>query len=255
MTICPNDPNEERLSEDSLLGGRLRFLQPVRGYRVAIDPVLLAAAVPVGGGPEEVLDAGAGTGAAALCLAARAPAVRVTGLERQPELLSLAVRNAALNGLDERVRFVAGDLLAPPPVLKARSFDQVMTNPPFHPAGRSSAPQEATRHGAHLAEVGIGTWLRACLARLRSGGRLALIHRADQLDAILAALAGRAGDVTICPLWPDAGARAAKRVIVVARKGSRAPARIARGLVLHESGGRFTPEADAILRRGRALPL
>lgn len=247
-------PSEPELSEGTLLGGRLRFFQPVRGYRVAIDPVLLAAAVSVGDRLEEVLDAGAGTGAAALCLAARAPLTRVTGLEREPALLAVAARNVAANGLEGRVRLVEGDLLAPPRALKATAFDQVMTNPPFHPAGRSLAPQEATRRGAHLDEAGMGAWLGACLARLRPGGRLTLIQRADQLDVILAALAGRAGDIAICPLWPDARAQTPKRVVIAARKGSRAPTRLGRGLTLHEPGGRFTPEAEAILRHGAPLP-
>ena len=63
-------PAEPELTDDRLLGGRLRFQQPARGYRVAIDPVLLAAAVAATDG-DKVLDAGAGTAAAALCLASR----------------------------------------------------------------------------------------------------------------------------------------------------------------------------------------
>ena len=36
---------ERTVTEDALLGGRVRLLQPARGYRVAIDAVLLAAAM------------------------------------------------------------------------------------------------------------------------------------------------------------------------------------------------------------------
>jgi tRNA1(Val) A37 N6-methylase TrmN6 len=247
-------PSEPELSEDGLLGGRLRFFQPVRGYRVAIDPVLLAAAVRAEDG-DEVLDAGAGTGAAALCLAARVPRCRVIGLEREAALLGIAARNVAANAMEDRVRLVAGDLLAPPPALKVLTFDQVMTNPPFHPAERSSAPRDATRRAAHLALVDLHGWLAACLARLCPQGRLTLVHRADRLDTILAALTGRTGDITVCPLWPDARAPIPKRVIVAARKGSRAPSRLTRGLVLHEPDGRFTAAAEAILRHGEPLPL
>src|SRR5690348_10207584 len=77
------------VSDDALLGGRVKLLQPVEGYRVAIDPVLLAAAVPAGAG-DSVLDLGCGVGAAALCLAARVPGCRVTGVEVQRELVWLA---------------------------------------------------------------------------------------------------------------------------------------------------------------------
>lgn len=255
MAILPEPaPSpESALSEDGLLGGRLRFLQPRRGYRVAIDPVLLAAAVPAKDG-DEVLDAGVGTGATALCLLRRVPACRVAGIDREPEALALAAANAVRNGMADRLQLVAGDLLAPPAAVKDRLFDQVMTNPPFHTAAAATAPRLATRRAAHLAEAELAVWLAACLRRLRPRGRLTLIHSADRLDAILAALAGRAGDIAVFPLWPRAAA-SAKRVIVGACKASRAPTRLLPGLVLHETDGRFTPAAEAVLRHGAPLHL
>ncbi|MBV9584601.1 MAG: methyltransferase, partial [Alphaproteobacteria bacterium] len=75
-----------------------------------------------------------------------------------------------------------------------------------------------------------------------------------RIDALLGQLAGRAGGVVIFPLWPRAG-QPASRVLVQARKGVAAPARLAPGLVLHEADGRFTAAADAILRAGDALQL
>ena len=70
-------------TEDALLGGRVRLLQLRRGYRVAVDSVLLAASVEASAGAR-ILDLGCGTGAVALCLAARVPGVTVVGLELQP---------------------------------------------------------------------------------------------------------------------------------------------------------------------------
>ena len=104
----------EHLTDDHLLGGRVRFSQPARGYRVAIDPGLLAAAVPTRTG-ERVLDAGAGTGAASLCLAARVPECRIVGLELQRPLQRIASHNVTQNGLDARVEMVEGRLERPPP--------------------------------------------------------------------------------------------------------------------------------------------
>lgn len=244
---------EPEISEDTLLGGRLRFLQPRRGYRVAIDPVLLAAAVTAG--PDaRVLDAGAGSGAAALCLAARVPGCRVVGLEREPLLLAFARANVAASGLGGRIELAEGDLLTPSDELKRLSFDHVMTNPPFTAPGAGTPPATGTRRAAHLAEADLEAWIGACLARLRPRGRLTLIHRADRLDAILAALHPAAGAVVVCPLWPRDGV-AARRVIVGARKGVRTPLRLLPGLVLHERGGGFTSAAGAILREGAPLPL
>ena len=68
---------------------RVALRQPAAGYRAAIDPVLLAAAVPAQSG-ETVLDIGTGTGAALICLAARVAGCRVVGLEVQKGLAAFA---------------------------------------------------------------------------------------------------------------------------------------------------------------------
>lgn len=239
------------VTEDELLSGRIRLLQPKHGYRVAVDPVLLAAAVPAGPG-DLVLDAGTGTGAAALCLAARAPGCRIVGLEMQVALVELARRNVAGNGLGERIDLVAGDLAAWAPEGR-QPFDHVMSNPPFLDEARGSLPPDPQRRMAHVLSMQLPAWIDVCLRRLRPGGNLTMIHRADRLDTILASLSGRAGAVTVIPLWPREGAPAARRVIVRAIKGSRAPVFLSRGLVLHDATGQFTAAAEAILRHAAAL--
>jgi tRNA1(Val) A37 N6-methylase TrmN6 len=87
---------------------------------------------------------------------------------------------------------------------------------------------------------------------LRPRGGLTVIHRADRVDELLVSLHKKAGAVEVIPLWPRAGV-AAKRVIVRARKGLKSPAVIHPGLVLHQADGRFTPQAEAILRGALSL--
>ena len=103
-----------------------------------------------------------------------------------------------------------------------------------------------------LDEGGIGKWLRASLALLRPGGDFALIHRADALADLLAALEGRLGGVEIFPVFPREGA-AATRVVLRGRKGSKAPPALLPGLVLHEADGGFTPRASDLHRHGGPL--
>jgi tRNA1(Val) A37 N6-methylase TrmN6 len=229
----------------------VRLVQPRDGYRAAIDPVLLAAAVPARSG-ERVLDLGCGVGAAALCLLARCPEVRVEGLELQEPLAELARRNAVLNGVGDRFCIISGDAAAPP--VGPLDFDHVMTNPPFFEVGRGTKSANASRVIAH--EEGcldLSAWIMAAMRMLRPKGRLTLIHRAERLGDILAAMKGRGvGEIAVLPLWPKAD-RDAGRVIVTGRKGVRSPFRLLPGLVLHEDGGAFTPQVEAILRHGAAL--
>jgi tRNA1(Val) A37 N6-methylase TrmN6 len=242
------------LSEDTLLGGRVRIRQPVDGARASIDPVFLAAAVPVG--PSEVvLDIGCGTGAAMLCVAAREPQCRVVGLERQRELVRIAGDNAILNGMAARVSAMVGDLLQPPPRISAGAFDHVLANPPYLERSRANeTPNQARAEATIEGDAALGDWIRFALAMVKPKGSVTFIHRADRIDAVLGQIHGRAGEVVVYPLWPGLG-KPATRILVRARKQVAAPARLAVGMVLHEADGRFTQAAEAVLRGGEALLL
>ncbi len=247
----------DALTEDTLLDGRVRLRQRRGGYRVAIDPVLLAAAVPARGG-ERVLDAGVGTGAAALCLAVRVDGVRVTGLELFDEHLRLARENVALNDLGGRIDIVAGDVARPPAVLAAGAYDHVMANPPHLPAAGARPSPDPGKAAANVeGDADLAAWVGFCLSMAREGGTVTLIHRADRAAEVVGALAKGADDLITLPLLP-ARDRAAKRVIVQARKGagSEPPEpRLAPGLVLHTVDGGYTEAAEAVLRGGAALDL
>ena len=245
-------PSADR-SEDGFLDGGIRLLQPAAGYRAAIDPVFLAAAVDAAPG-ERVLHVGAGHGAASLCLARRAEGCLVTGLETQPRLAGLARENARANGLEPFVRVVEGDLAAPGPALREGGFDHVMANPPYRDGGEGAGPRDRERAIAYSGNgIPLEGWIGFMHRMARPKGTLTLIHRADRLDRILSALHGRCGGVAVFPLWPKAGA-AARRVVVRARRGVARPAVMCPGLVLHEPDGAFTAAADAVLRGG-ALPV
>jgi tRNA1(Val) A37 N6-methylase TrmN6 len=244
----------EILSEDTLLGGRVRFRQPQRGERASIDPVLLAAAVPAAAG-DSVIDVGCGTGAASLCLAARLPSVRVTGIDRERHLVRLAGDNILLNGMGRRVAAMSGDLLRPPPRLEPGTFAHAMANPPFLEADRASPSPDAGKASARIeGEADLAAWIRFAISMVRLKGTLTLVHRADRLEQVLAQLAGKVGEIVIFPLWPGAG-RPARRIIVRAKKGVATPTRLMPGLVLHDASGRFTEAADAVLRGAAPLTL
>lgn len=247
---------EDEVTADDFLGGRITILQPRRGYRAAMDPVLLAAAVPAQDG-ESVLDLGCGVGTAALCLAARVPGLVLAGLERQASYAGLARRNAAANGIALDV--IEGDVAAMPGVLRARSFDHVLLNPPYYPPGSGTAAEDAGREAAQREATPLAAWLDAATRRLRDGGVLTLIQMAERLPDVMVALAGR-GSLTVLPVAPRMG-RPAGRVVLSLRKGGRAPFRLLGPLILHagaaHEGDResHTPAARAILREGAPLPL
>ena len=244
---------EADLTDDKFLMGRLRLLQPAKGYRAATDPVLLAAACPAVAG-QSVLDLGCGAGAAALCLATRVGGLSLAGLEVQPDYADLARRNADRNGIALEV--VTGDLTDMPRALR-RGFDHVIANPPYYGTGGTASPV-AGRDRAVRVETPIARWVAVAATRLNPGGWLTMIFATPCLPDALAALSPKMGSAHVLPLAPRDG-REAPRVILRARKGGRAAFRLLAPFVIHQGPGHdgdresYTDAANAVLRGGGDL--
>jgi tRNA1(Val) A37 N6-methylase TrmN6 len=141
----------------------------------------------------------------------------------------------------------------PPAELAAASFDHVMANPPYLKHGTATASAHPLKAAATVeGAAALQDWVDAAARHLKPGGGLTMIHRADRLADLIAALAPAFGEARILPLLPKTGA-APKRVIVRAVLGGRGATVEMPGFVLHEPDGRFTAAADKVLRGGAAL--
>lgn len=235
--------------ENTILRGKLKLLQPKVGFHAAIDTVFLAAAVPVKD-RQHVLDIGCGVGSAGLSVALRNKTIQLTGLDIQQELIDLAHQNAHLNDMSDRCRFFQGTVLTDKSV-PDNGFHSVMMNPPYQEAGThmpSPKKIKAFSHGEDASGATLSDWVKYAHRKLKQGGFLTLIHRADRLDDVITALTVRRwfGSLIIYPLYPHASENA-RRVIVRARKERYAAAVLKAGLVIHEKAGGYTSGAEKIL--------
>ena len=204
-----------------------------------------------------VFELGCGVGAASLCLMARVPDLAVSAVELQPAYAALAQDNAARNRIPFEV--VTGDIRDLPIPLRDRTFDHVITNPPYYLRDGGSPAKDAGRERSLGEEVPLSHWVDTGLRRLRPGGTLTVIQRADRLGDLLGAIGQRAGRVTLYPLAPRAG-RDATRVILTAQKGGKTPLRLCEPTVLHQGAAHdgdrdsYTAAAAAVLRDGAPWP-
>lgn len=240
-------------TDDTLLGGRVTLRQPAAGFRAALDPVLLAAFVPAKPG-QRVLEAGCGSGAGFLCLAARVPDLSVVAVEQDAETAELARGNAARNGLGGRATVIAGDIADKALAASLGHFDHAFANPPFWPGG--TPPPAAQRAAAtHEAETDLASWVRFLARGLSRRGTVSLVLPAARFDDGIAALkAAGCGGVLLLPLAPHDG-EPARRVLLRGIAQSKAPAQLLPPLVLHRRGEGYTEQAERVLRMGAALPL
>ena len=250
---------DNSFTEDAILGGALTLRQPKRGHRVGHDAILLAAATPARAS-EHAVELGAGVGAAGLALAHRVAGLRVTLVEIDSELAALAAHNIESNHLAERMRAITLDVAAPARAFTAAGLvpgaaQRVLMNPPFNDPARQNVSPDARRRVAHAApRETLAQWVRRANSLLAPSGTLTLIWRADGLDEVLAALGDGFGGIAVLPVHARAGAPAI-RVLVQARKGSRAPLALLSGLNLNDEAGRPAAKAEAVLRGAEALPL
>lgn len=232
MSGQTHDPADTTL--DRFLGGALVLRQPRRGHRAGHDAMLLAEATLARSG-DRVVEFGAGVGAAGLAVARRVNGIDLVLVEIDPALARLAEANVAANGLTGRV--VELDVGAPASAFAAAglppdSADVVLMNPPFNARGRHQASPSADRERAHVAaSTTLESWIHAARRILRPGGSLTLIWRADELDAVLAAMERGLGSVRVVPVYASPEAPAI-RILVTAVKGGRAPLVLAPGRVI-----------------------
>ncbi len=233
-----------------LLGGRVKVMQPTRGYRIGMDGALLAAScatLVTPGKARTALELGCGAGGALLSLKARCGELRLIGIERAADYAALARENIGLNGFDN-VEIVEGDIGKGFKGFGVERTDLVFSNPPFFDDPDALRPPHDAKRPAWIADDGLQAWLDFAVAAVVDGGDIVFIHRADRLGDLLTGLSGKAGSFVVRPIQPFAD-RDAKRVLVRAQRLGKAPLRLLPALVLHDGGVRKHTEAvEAILR-------
>ncbi len=165
---------------DTLKRWNLKVIQGAKGYRFSIDSILLANLVhpPTKG---RILDLGAGCGVIGLILAKMHPGISVTGVEIQPQLVSRARRNAALNGLEDRVEVVQGSYSNIGEILPEASFHYVVTNPPYRKVGTGRLnPMEEKAIARHEIYGGLEALMRAVAHVLVPKGKVGIIFAATR---------------------------------------------------------------------------
>ena len=130
--------------------------------------------------PLQIADIGTGSGCLAVTLAKERPAARVLATDISAAGFLVAQQNASRYNVDDRVVFAFGDLLADASRTTFDTFDLIVSNPPYIPAGdrarlqpevRDYEPPEALFAGPDGMDV-IRRLIPAAAARLKRGGSL-----------------------------------------------------------------------------------
>ena len=170
---------------DDLQRNHLRIIQKTDGFCFGMDAVLLSGFAAVKPG-ERVLDLGTGTGNIPILLSAKTEGEHFTGLEIQEEIAGMAKRSVSMNGLEEKIEIVNGDIKEASRIFGATSFDVVTTNPPYmNDAHGLKNPTEVKAISRHEVLCTLEDVVREGAKVLKHGGRMYMVHRPHRLIEIL----------------------------------------------------------------------
>ena len=173
----------ERL--DDLQRNGLKIIQKTDGFCFGMDAVLLSGFASVKPG-ERALDLGTGTGIIPLLLSAKTKGDHFTGLEIQTEIMKMAQRSVALNGLEKKIDIKQGDIKEASRIFGAASFDVVTSNPPYmNDAHGLKNPGDVKAISRHEVLCTLEDVVREGTKALKPGGRFYMVHRPHRLAEII----------------------------------------------------------------------
>ena len=238
--------DKQGLRLDELGRKGYRILQDPGAFCFGVDAVLLADFAEASRS-DRVLDLGTGNGILPLLLDARDKGGETVGLELQEAAAELARENFALNGAEERLRAVCGDLREASQLFGRASFDVVITNPPYQEAGRGLVnPDSAKMLARHEIACTLEDILREAAAVLKPRGRFYMVHRPKRLAEILSGMEREGIAPRTLRFVHSHAEDPASLVLVSGARGGGKELRVLPPLILYGADGQYTPEVYEI---------
>ena len=232
---------------DRFFNGKIIVKQHKTGYRFSIDAILLAAFANPGKG-DRVMEVGTGCGIIPLLLAYRNKVLKIYGVEIQKALAELAVENVALNGLQDRIEIIPGDI-------KRLKFDRIhqpvdlmVSNPPYRSVDSGKInPDTQKARARHEISVTLPDILDAGRRFLKISGRLVIIYPAERAVDLIKGMREFGIEPKFIQMIYSYENAPAKFVIIEGIKGGGAEVKIAPPLYIYNADGTYTAAVEKMM--------
>lgn len=207
-----------------------------------MDAVLLAD-FATGALGRQVIDLGTGTGVIPMLMQARGKGAHFTGLEIQSYSADMAQRSVQMNGLEQEISILEGDMRNVREIFPAGSFGAVTCNPPYikgnHGLENENSPKNIARHEIlmELADV-----VKAAAYLLGEGGTFAMVHKPFRLTEIMRLMMEyHIEPKRMCMVQPYAD-KEPNMVLIEGNKGGRPMLKVEPALVVYNKDGSYTEQ-------------
>lgn len=230
----------ERIDDLDING--FRIIQNPFCFCFGMDAVLLANFAKIKPGAD-VIDLGTGTGVVPLLLAAKSKGKSWTGLEIQSNMVDMAKRSVALNGIEDKCHIVEGDLKAVREMFKPAQFGAVTSNPPYMKENTGlKNPSDTIYISRHETLATLEDVVSAASYLLKTGGTFTMVHRPMRLPDIMETMVRyRLEPKRLMMVQPSEG-KEPNLVLVEGVKEAGKECRILPTLMVYGEDGEYTKE-------------
>lgn len=227
---------------DDLERNGYRIIQDTHRFCFGMDAVLLSGFARVKGGAK-VLDLGTGTGIIPILLAAKTKAAHLTGLEIQEDSADMARRSVCLNGLEDKIAIVTGDIKEAGSLFDAASFDVITCNPPYMTARHGlTNPADAKAVARHEILCTLEDVIAQTARLLKPGGNFFMVHRPFRLAEIMVLLRTYKLEPKRMQLVYPFVDKEPNMVLIEANRGGRPRMTVEKPLIVYREQGVYMPE-------------
>lgn len=240
LTIQNSLKPGERIDELNRNG--YQIIQDKNRFCFGMDAVLLSGFATVKPG-ETVLDLGTGTGIIPILLEAKTDGAHFTGLEIQSDSADMARRSVALNGLEQKVDIVTGDIKDASKLFGASSFDVITTNPPYMIGQHGlQNPDEAKAIARHEVLCTLEDIMRESSKLLKPKGRFYMVHRPFRLSEIFCCMTKYGIEPKRMKLVHPFIDKEPNMVLIEGLHGGNPRMTVEKPLIVYKEQGKYTDE-------------
>ncbi len=227
---------------DDLQRNGYGIIQDSERFCFGMDAVLLSGFATAKSG-DRVLDLGTGTGIIPILMEAKTDAEHLYGLEIQEESADMARRSVLLNGLEDKVDIVTGDIKKATELFEKATFDVITSNPPYmigqHGLKNPDSEKAIARHEVLCTLEDV---IGAAAALLKPGGHFYMVHRPFRLAEIMNRLTQYKLEPKRMRLVYPFIDKEPNMVLIEACRGGKSRLTVEKPLIVYKEKGVYTDE-------------
>lgn len=243
--------NSDEVLNDLLGYDGLKIIQRPDMFSFSLDSTLLADFVKINNKIKTILDFGTGFAPIPLFLSLKTKSP-ITAIEIQEEVAAIAMRNVAINHLEDQINVKIMDIKESTKHFDPTSFDMITCNPPFFKYKETSNVNQSPYKtiARHEVKIDLETIIKTAKILLKSKGHLYMVHRSERLSEIVTLLDKHKFALKRLRFVYPKESQEAFMVLIDATNNGQSGVKIEPALIVHNQDG-YTDEIKKIFNYGK----